>query len=125
MIFSLIFNSSIVYYYHLKTIYHKCLNDKLDFNTSWFTLFKAKPSCKPYSLLQVMFFSIHKLKLKKLFLQAFINTVRDLTCCFSKFAGLSVKDFFSSLFSNFNFSEKLLLFSISIKIILLKFRLFF
>jgi hypothetical protein len=128
MCISLILNGTFVYYFRLKIIYINCLNQEFDFNTSWFSILREKPNCKPYSILQVIFLTYNNLYYSLImfcFKQAFINTLRDIICCISKLAGLSIKDFLSTLFSNFSFFEKLLLFLISSKIIFKRFRIFY
>jgi hypothetical protein len=55
MYISLILNGTLLYYFHLKIIYNNCLNQEFDFNTSWFSILREKPNCKPYSILQVIF----------------------------------------------------------------------
>ena len=137
---SFLFSKLIVHYFRSLTIKHliiimcislilnDCLNQEFDFNTSWFSILREKPNCKPYSILQVIFLTYNNLYYSLImffFKQAFINTLRDIICCISKLAGLSIKDFLSTLFSNFSFFEKLLLFLISSKIIFKRFRIFY
>jgi len=116
LLLSLIVNGTYVYYVYLQEIYETCILNQVQ---KWFFFVHEKKVCKPYSITMVnkTEFKLNFLYISLFFsFQAFLNTIRDFSCITSKIAGLSIKDFTSALFSNFNYFDKLLIFTILIKL---------